>query len=143
MKRRYFPNQCYSLAIQLNALQRDFPDGKGTIQRSRLIWAGDIQPSPLSRAYTTKVTYRLGKNPTTQVIRPSLKTLAGDRVIPHLYSQEDETLCLFLPWAHEWSKSMLLSKTIIPWACTWFFYFEHWLVTNEWKGGGVHPPRSR
>jgi hypothetical protein len=123
----------------LNALFRDFPDSKGAIKKSLLIWRGDIQPTPLSRSYTVEITYSLGKKPKIHIINPSLKKLAGDRVIPHLYSQEDETLCLFLPWANEWTQNLLLSKTIIPWAYIWLFYFEHWLVTDEWKGGGIHP----
>ena len=142
MRKNYPQNQRHSLAIQLIALQRDFPDGRGTIQKSHLIWICDILPNPLCRTYTIRLTYRLGKNPTTQVIKPSLKALAGDRIIPHLYSQEDETLCLFLPWSSEWSENLFLSKTIIPWAHTWFLYFEHWIATDEWLGGGVHPSRK-
>jgi hypothetical protein len=141
MKKQYFQNRCLSLAIQSNALRRDFPESWGVIKRSLLIWRGDIQPTPLSRTYAVEVTYRLGKKPKTRVISPSLKKIAGQREIPHLYSQKEETLCLFLPWANELSQSLLLSKTIIPWAYTWLFYFEHWLETDEWKGGGVHPTK--
>ncbi|ABW67893.1 hypothetical protein Dole_2089 [Desulfosudis oleivorans Hxd3] len=141
MKNRYFQHQCHSLAAQLNALRMAFPEGKGAIKRSQLIWVGNIQPTPLSRTYTVEVSYRLGKKPKTRVISPSIRQLAGEREIPHLYSQKEETLCLFLPWANEWSQGLLLSKTIIPWAYTWFFYFEHWLETDEWMGGGVHPTK--
>lgn len=34
---------------------------------------------------------------------------------------------------------MLISETIVPWASEWLFYFELWLVTKEWMGGGEHP----
>jgi hypothetical protein len=27
----------------------------------------------------------------------------------------------------------------VPWTALWLFYFEEWLVSNEWKGGGEHP----
>jgi hypothetical protein len=27
----------------------------------------------------------------------------------------------------------------VPWAYLWLFYFEHWLATDEWQGGGKHP----
>ena len=30
-------------------------------------------------------------------------------------------------------------KLIVPWAAEWFWFFEHWLVTGEWLGGGSHP----
>ena len=34
---------------------------------------------------------------------------------------------------------MRLDQTIVPWAILWLFYFEEWLISNEWKGGGLHP----
>lgn len=32
-----------------------------------------------------------------------------------------------------------MAPQLIPWIATWFYYFEEWLVSDEWKGGGVHP----
>jgi hypothetical protein len=34
---------------------------------------------------------------------------------------------------------MRLDKTIVPWATKWLYYFEHWLATDDWQGGGEHP----
>jgi hypothetical protein len=34
---------------------------------------------------------------------------------------------------------MLLATTTVPWALLWLFYFESWLVTGAWDGGGIHP----
>ena len=34
---------------------------------------------------------------------------------------------------------MSISGTIVPWTILWLFYFEEWLMSDEWKGGGVHP----
>jgi len=34
---------------------------------------------------------------------------------------------------------MSLADTILPWASLWFFYYEIWLATGEWVGGGEHP----
>ncbi len=34
---------------------------------------------------------------------------------------------------------MLISETIVGWAALWLFYFEEWLVSNVWAGGGEHP----
>ena len=33
----------------------------------------------------------------------------------------------------------------MPWAALWLFYFEEWLGSDDWKGGGEHPtpPRDR
>ncbi len=35
---------------------------------------------------------------------------------------------------------MRISETIVPWVNLWLFFFEEWLISNDWKGGGVHPP---
>ncbi len=32
-----------------------------------------------------------------------------------------------------------ISRTIIPWAIEWLYYYEIWCVTGEWQGGGAHP----
>ena len=37
---------------------------------------------------------------------------------------------------------MPLDETVVPWAALWLFYFEEWLVSDKWKGGGAHPPKS-
>jgi hypothetical protein len=34
---------------------------------------------------------------------------------------------------------MRIDQTFVPWATTWLYYFEDWLITDEWKGGGRHP----
>lgn len=28
---------------------------------------------------------------------------------------------------------------IVPWTSLWLYFFEDWLATDEWKGGGKHP----
>jgi hypothetical protein len=48
-------------------------------------------------------------------------------------------LCLTLPKAREWTGAMRIDQTFVPWATTWLYYFEEWLVSDEWKGGGEHP----
>ena len=40
----------------------------------------------------------------------------------------------------QWHRNLALTETILPWATLWFVYFEEWLVSNEWQGGGEHPP---
>jgi hypothetical protein len=47
-----------------------------------------------------------------------------------------------LPKAGEWNSSRFISETIVPWTSLWLFYFEEWLLSDEWKGGGVHPPHK-
>ena len=67
------------------------------------------------------------------------RTVAEGRRIPHLYQQKPLRLCLYLPKTHEWRSWMRLDQTIVPWATLWLFYFEEWLASGDWKGGGMHP----
>ena len=32
----------------------------------------------------------------------------------------------------------LISNTIIPWTIEWLYFYELWLATGEWLGGGEH-----
>jgi hypothetical protein len=70
---------------------------------------------------------------------PDLLALADGRRLPHVYEQQPPRLCLYVPETGEWTPAMRLDQSIVPWAMLWLFYFEEWLVSDEWKGGGVHP----
>lgn len=142
MSRPSIPKRRLNLAQQLASLHRLYPDGKGSIRHPILTWEDQLRPTALNRSYSTAVMYQLGLVPRTYVLNPSLRELANGRRIPHLYSQVEQRLCLYLPNAGEWNPSKFISETIVPWTLLWLFYFEEWLATNEWKGGGVHPPRK-
>lgn len=113
--------------------------GTGQLNRHTLIWKSVLRPTPLSREYKIKVVYKQGGVPQVYVLDPDIKLLAEDRSIPHVYCQKPTRLCLYHPSGNEWSASMKISESIIPWAVLWFFHFEYWLISNEWKGGGRHP----
>jgi len=34
---------------------------------------------------------------------------------------------------------MRLDQTVVPWTALWLLYFEEWLFSGEWAGGGLHP----
>ena len=78
-------------------------------------------------------------NPNCRFGGELVHALAGGRRIPHLYEQKPPKLCLYLPRNSEWQSWMRLDQTIVPWTALWLFYFEEWLVSNDWKGGGMHP----
>jgi hypothetical protein len=79
------------------------------------------------------------------VLSPDLKKLANGRTLPHVYSSRGTgtQLCLWQPRYEEWDWSMKLTQTYVPWSVEWLFYYEHWLDTNEWLGGGEHPVLRR
>src|SRR5262245_149356 len=113
--------------------------GSGTLRPGRLVWRFVTAPTPLSRRYRLRIEYRLGSAPRVFVEDPDLLALADGRRLPHVYEQRPPRLCLYLPETGEWTPVMRLDQSIVPWAMLWLFYFEEWLVSDEWKGGGVHP----
>jgi len=129
-----------STAHQMLHLKKVCPSGYGAFNRGRgLIWRYETQPTPISRNYKIRVEYQLNKPPSIFIDTPNLRELVGVNKIPHLYSQERQKLCLYKPGKGEWSSEMLLALTVLPWAELWLFYFEEWLLSGEWKGGGEHP----
>jgi hypothetical protein len=78
------------------------------------------------------------RSPRTFVETPDLAQLADGRDLPHVY-RNPTRLCLYMPGTSEWQPWMRIDQTIVPWSMLWLWYFEDWLVSGEWKGGGVHP----
>jgi hypothetical protein len=138
-------------ALALNAAQQlvnlrlnPICSGSGEVRRGKLIWQFDAQPDPLGRVYKVRIEYQQGRAPRVYVVEPNLRLLAGGRSLPHVYEQDPAQLCLYLPGAGEWSPWRRISETIVPWVFLWLSYFEEWLASSEWRGGGVHPrPRRR
>lgn len=131
--------QGLTAAQQLLILRGSKSPGTGSLRNEKLRWTFSAQPLPLSRQYRIGLTYRPNKPPRVYVLEPDLRLLTNGRPIPHVYSQAPVSLCLYYPKAQEWSPAMKLSETIIPWSFLWLFYFEDWLATGEWNGGGRHP----
>jgi hypothetical protein len=133
-----------SVALQLHRLRSNpLAQGSGGARRGRLDWHYQARPTPLSRAYEVQLTYQIETSPRVYVHDPVLVDLADGRWLPHVYQQRPARLCLYLPGAGEWSPRLRLDETVVPWTALWLFFFEEWLATDEWKGGGVHPGDNR
>lgn len=113
-------------------------EGTGAVRANRLTWQTAVQPTPLARIYQASIVYSLGKTPAVRISDPDLELLAQGRPLPHVYTNPLR-LCLHLPGTEDWNSTKRIDQTIIPWTYTWLFYFEDWLATNDWKGGGRHP----
>lgn len=100
-----------------------------------------VAPSAISRVYRCMLKLYPAKFPELFVLDPDPKILAVGRVLPHTYPHAGAgtKLCLWLPKAHEWAAQMRLDETYLPWTAEWLDYFEEWLITDEWTGGGEHP----
>ncbi len=82
--------------------------------------------------------------PLVQVIGPKLERHWDyeEGPIPHVYKSEIDPslpyLCLFSPSLREWDICDLIADTTIFWANEWLYFYEGWLITKKWRGGGRH-----
>ncbi len=100
-----------------------------------------LQPTLGGRRYGCRLLLRRGRHwPRFSVLTPDLQTLAGLRTLPHIYRSDGPgvILCLWYPKLCEWSEQLKLGETYIAWAIEWLIYFEDWLFSNQWMGGGHH-----
>jgi len=123
-----------TLAQQLGPLGRLPLTVSTTVRRSRLVWRGRFQPTPISANYLVRIEYSLedGRGPRVFVESPQLEVRPGEKSLPHVYA--GDRLCLNLPG--EWKSDESIAKTTVPWISEWLFYYEIWRSTGEWKGGG-------
>jgi len=133
-------NRNLSAAQQYLALRSNpICTGYGQLGRGQLTWTWQAAPSALSRIYTLHIKFKEGGTPKVFVDQPDLVALAEGRRLPHVYSESPIQLCLYLPSSDEWHGSSLIANTVVPWATLWLYFFEEWLVSDDWKGGGEHP----
>ena len=104
-----------------------------------------IAPNVLSRVYRCMLRLRVSGSPEAFVLEPNLEELAPGRQLPHVYPHDGRgtKLCLWLPRAAEWSSQLTMQESYLSWTAEWLDYFEEWLVTDEWAGGGEHPDSRR
>lgn len=135
-----FPRREVTVAQQA-LLMRTSPwvGGSGTARRNVLRWDFPVRPTVMSRTYSMHLEYWPHGAPRVYARAPDLVASADNRKLPHVYSQQPTRLCLYLPDTGEWHRSLTIAATIVPATYLWLDYFEEWLVSDEWKGGGVHP----
>lgn len=126
------PLRAINLGRQLASIKAVLPEAQGAVHGGELICAVSLQPTPASRRYTVRVTYRHRRQPKVTVTDPPLILHPRATVLPHVYPNGD--LCLYLPG--EWKEDMLLSHTILPWASEWLLHYELWRVMGRWAGSG-------
>ena len=130
------PTRQLNLAVQMGHLRSIFPDSFSRIKdHCELEWRGQLKPSAFSETYVVGLSYRMGKRPRVEVLEPEL-VMPDRRSKIHMF--RDDSLCLF--FKDEWTKDMVIAKTILPWTSEWLLHYELWLVTGRWHGGGIHLP---
>jgi hypothetical protein len=129
--------------VQAHLLKQCFPGKKLKVTKRELVWEGHLRPSAISCIYTVKVQYTLGDLPKIYVLSPDLQAVADavkpGRDIPHKYEKNPLRICIYHPSKNEWKASDSLASTVLPWTCMWLSFFEDWVFTDVWSGGGEHP----
>jgi hypothetical protein len=121
-------------------MMREYPEFQTKVSGALLVSRGNIQPRPLNSSYRVRIEYRMGNAPQVWVEEPQLEQRNPDEPIPHTYPGNRP--CLYLPGNNEWSSDKYIADTIVPWLSLWLFFYEGWLATGKWHGGGVHPPSA-
>ena len=137
-------NKELSTTTQAQQLRSLFPGCKLEVKRRKLVWCYDLQPTAISRRYTVKIKYHPNSKgvmtPDNYVMFPKHLPLAeGEFKLPHVYCNESQRICLYDWRQKEWNPTMSLATTIVPWASEWLYFYEVWVMTGEWYGGGNHP----
>lgn len=137
-----------NLAVQLKSLQLKYNYIECELKKGKLVWKQLVSPSKLSKKYEITVVYD-GIVPKVYLYNQGIMKKKNDD-IPHCYewhynNSNDEyvRICLYYPQNSEWSKDMLLSETIIPWAIEWLYYYEIWRINGKWLGGGVEHAKNK
>lgn len=142
-----------SIEDQIRAMADQWPGFKLTHQHERAArWEGTLAPD--KRPHLVRVEYRAPiviENVTSYDIQPLVQVLDPvleqhedyeEGPIPHVYWRRKEPrfpyLCLFSAELGQWSAEDLIAHTTIFWANEWLLFYEGWLVTKKWRGGGRH-----
>jgi hypothetical protein len=133
-----------SLQAQRLFLAQCFPEAKSMFRHGVLIWEGLLQPTAVSHTYEIRITYSLSRQPEVRLLAPNPQEMADKaipgRTLPHIYTSDHPVqLCIYHPKKREWKPNMPLAATIIPWTVMWLSFFEDWVCTDVWSGGGEHP----
>ena len=133
-----------------------FPEFKLTLNAGWMaVWEGPL--TPIMRRYRVRVvhfrrrffdTWSLENDyAAVQVVDPviGLDPRGTGQLPPHIYFNMADPpyprLCLYDPKERLWTPEEYIADTIIPWTIDWLFFFEGWLDTGTWEGGGRHPER--
>ncbi len=139
-KKSYFKSVPIPLIQQKVSLCANYADSSCVIKNDSLLWSAKIKPTPLSKEYSVIMTYKMKKNPKIWIIGDELDKLDSPD-FPHKYdiSAKDKYVRICLYRYSEFDSTKYLANTIVPWIIEWLYYYELWLTTGNWLGGGEHP----
>lgn len=122
---------------QLKRLKRGFPNLLIEHQnKNSFSIVLKLQPSVFSKCYDVRITFNNTKRIAIYVINQKLEVAHNREKLPHVYSHKDQKLCLYQFDENKWEPSQSIASTIVPWTSEWLYYYEFWLSSGEWYGGG-------
>jgi hypothetical protein len=114
------------------ALRHVFRSFRQLARGNPYIWEGQLMPVD-GIEYRIRITYYPNLvRPRVSVVEPVLVPRELNEKIPHTFRSGG--ICLHLN--EEWDPSMFIHQTIVPWTSLWLYYYEVWLSTGKWRGGG-------
>ena len=150
-----------TMAAQVARMRQLYPDFWVDCYGWVTVWTGVL--IPIRRPYTVQVTFIrrfwIGDLEAANSYEPVVRLLDPKLILrhpqtgafaEHLYWDfevpEQSALCTNDPAARprEWNWDQdYVADRIIPWTAEWLAFYEGWLATGEWKGGGRHPEIRR
>lgn len=138
---KFFRKPNIPLVRQAFYLKSEYPESKCVIQPNELTWYGEIKPTPVSRSYKIKIHCKgFNKRPRVVLYGEKIEGIERPDFPHHFQINEDKqevVLCLHMPY--EFDYKCWIADTIVPWTQEWLYYYEIWLATGEWCGGGHNP----
>jgi hypothetical protein len=125
-----------SIGQQAFLLKNSIANAKVSTGIRSLEFRALVRPTAISREYDLRIRYEIGKHPVSTILAPNIGELTTKK-IPHLWKVDPYELCLYFSPEKEWLPHMHLARTIFPWSLEWMFFFECWLGSGEWDGGGT------
>ena len=108
---RYFSNKNLTVYQQMLGIKNIFPTFNTTINKNELCSEGILKPSSLSAEYKIRIKYKQDKAPDCYVIEPRLALINGEKEFEHIYSIEDQQLCLYYPKNKcDWNPTISIAK---------------------------------
>lgn len=128
--------RCLSAISQIGDMAQKRPEFVARRHGNQATWEGRVKPLPCCAAYLLRIVALSGRRPWVEVLEPKLRIPRDQRLETHCFSGGD--VCLHLHT--EWTPDLYIADTIVPWAALWLVFYEYWLATGLWLGGGEHPP---
>lgn len=95
--------------------------------------------------YKIRIDYYSKGSPDVYVVSPEINMSSSLEIhtfgmkFHGAYNRELPRLCLTHYDSDKWNSDILLTESYIPWAIEWTEFYELWLLTGRWYGGGIHP----